>query len=195
MSLRLTQGQAYSADIAALRNAVRANGTLANHLPVPVQIPNPPPGYGLSLILNLAYEANGSLAAPPASLYTIGFTNAHGGFGFNVPPVMAGAVDLGRSGSYGSLGYAVAPLPGLSGVNLAASAMLLSNFNGPVPIAVNGVVADALTRFIVALSEAIRFAATEQAIAAALDNGAIYNPAAAGHQARFTAWAGHGIGI
>jgi Ribosome inactivating protein len=195
MTLRCTQGQAYSADLPTLRNAIRAN-TLA----VPVQIPNTPPGCALSLILNLAHEASGALVAPTASLYTLGFVKAHGTFYFAAaaplpwaPPV--GTTNLGASGSYASLGYTVAPLPSLTAPNLSASALTLSGCNGPVPIGSGTPVADALTRAIIALSETLRFTAAEWAIVDALDHGVPYFPTAAGHQALFTNGSGHGIGL
>lgn len=195
MSLRLSHARAYRADIAQLRRAARENGARTNPSDVPVDIPNAPRGYALSLIVNLACEPDRSLDAPTASLDLLGFVNPHGMFRFRRHPPLwappASSFDLGVDGSYRLLGYADAPLPGISSANLIGSAILLSRFHGPVPIG-PGIVADALARLSIAVSEALRFVATENAVAAALDNGVGYHPSASGHRRRFDAWAADG---
>ncbi|WP_116140673.1 ribosome-inactivating family protein [Trinickia diaoshuihuensis] len=205
MSLRLTTGAEYRADIATLRDQVRANGTRAVSLNIPVQIPNPPAGYGLSLVLNLAWEANGALASPNASLYTMGFINATATYLFNVVPmpwaVPPGARVLVPDGSYGSLGYNVTPLPAISAPNLRDAAITLANFAVAVPPGGGGVPvtpgdATCLVCLIVALSEAVRFNATEDAIANVLDNPLGPPFAANAQRPRYNGWnaGGHRIG-
>ncbi|MGH8780443.1 ribosome-inactivating family protein [Paraburkholderia sp.] len=199
-SLRLSHGRAYRADIATLRRTARENGACANPFDVPVDIPNAPRGYAFSLIVNLACEPDRAHHSPAGSLDLLGFANRHGAFRFRRDPPLwappASAFDLGIDGSYRLLGYADAPLPGISSANLIGSAILLSRFTGPMPIG-PGIVADALARLSIAVSEALRFVATESAVAAALDNGVGYHPSASGHRRRFDGWAtdGHPLAL
>ncbi|MET0264923.1 MAG: hypothetical protein ABW202_04855 [Duganella sp.] len=75
--IRLQHGGAYSSDINALRDQIRANGTHLNIQAIQLQHPLQPAA-NLSLHINLAYQPNGALAPANASLYTVGIGNPQG---------------------------------------------------------------------------------------------------------------------
>jgi len=178
--IRFQHGGAYTADIGALRNAIRANGTNLNCVAVPLshpQAPNSP----VNLHVNCAYQANGAVAPANASIYTTAFSNGAGTiFRFNIAPPLGGncafpgATQLGINGSYASFGIPLGPLPTLSNITLAQAIQTVSGYVGPGAPA--PVVLTALARLVIAVNEAVRFAAVETGVNGVLGNAAVYAP-------------------
>lgn len=198
MNLRLTDGQSYKSDITALREAIRTNGTKATECRVTVEIANPPKGFALELVLNLAWESDPKKPAGFSSLYTVGLVTQGKYFYFKgdlpwTPPVPSTALPL--SGSYMTLGYASTPLPTITTLNLPQAAINLSRFSGGTVSPGDKTTQD-FVRCIVALSEALRFAETEDAIAGVLDGYPNTFDPAEQREKFFTNWekSGHPLG-
>lgn len=173
MQLRLTTGSDYQDDLTALRDAIRQNGTRATRQAVDVVIGDDTGAPRVSLLLNLAWQAAKNGPAVDASLYTLGFVSQGGtAFVFDIRPfpggTPAGAATLGGDGSYGWLGYATDPLPTINPSNLHQAVWTLSKLK-PADASKPAPFKPDLTRLVIALSEALRFARTEHAIAGLLD--------------------------
>ncbi len=163
--LRLQTGGAYTADIASLRDSIRANGTkltLAN-----IIVSHPKAKGAIKLLMNLAYNSNAQANIDPAnaSLYILGFINGNNTYLFNLDPTPypnLQGTKLNSDGSYPSLGYNF-ELPSITDDNLASSIDALINFNQQ-RITRRNAVAGGLTRLIIACSEAIRFNTVENGV-------------------------------
>lgn len=192
--IRFQHGGAYTADIGALRNSIRANGTNVNCLTVPLSHPLAP-GAAASLCINLAYQANGNLPPANASLYTTAFVNGAGNvFRFTLVPALGGncafpgATVLAIDGSYLSFGFAMPPFPNITDATLAASIQAISGHAGPgVP---GAPVLTGLTRLVIAVNEALRFSAVEAGVDGVLGNAGVYAPP----WAQIHNWGGHSLG-
>ncbi|WP_240461944.1 hypothetical protein [Burkholderia sp. Nafp2/4-1b] len=91
MQLRLTTGSDYRDDLAALRDAIRENGTRATRQSVDVVIGDDPGAPRVSLLRNLAWQAAKNGPAVDASLYTLGFVSQGGtAFVFDIRPFPGG---------------------------------------------------------------------------------------------------------
>jgi hypothetical protein len=75
--LRFTQADAYISDLRSIRDAVLANGTVANAGAI-VVAHSEHPGVALTLIMNLALQPNNALGVVNGSLYICGFTTTAG---------------------------------------------------------------------------------------------------------------------
>lgn len=189
MPIRFQHGGAYIADIGALRNQIRANGTVAHIQAIPVSHPLQPAA-NLTVFVNLAYQPNGALAPANASVYLVGIGNANGNWHFNIGGVagLPGAAFPGNpDGSYNSLGYAHPPLPNITDATLSNAVAALSGYNGG---ALNAALLDSLARVIVAVSEAARFSDVSGGVAGVLGNAGAYAP----NLGQLHAWGGHTLG-
>lgn len=188
--IRFQHGGAYSSDINALRDQIRANGTHLNIQAIQLQHPLQPAA-NLSVHINLAYQPNGALVPANASLYTVGIGNPHGIWHFTIAGLGAlpGAAFPGANdGSYGALGYPHAPLPAITDANLANAIAALSGYAG-TPL--NPGLSDNLVRVIVAVSESVRFSEVRAGVESVLTNpAATYVP----NLATLHAWGGHTLG-
>lgn len=196
MSIRFEHGGAYLAGIRELRKRIRANATLATIDAVPVS--HPGTGGGFTLYLNLAFQANGSLAPANASLYAVGFTNANApaapagtlpGWRFQLAGLAglpATALPGGIDGSYASLGHANS-LDSISGDRLLEDVKRLSAYAGGV---VDQNLKDSLANIIVAVCEAARFDKVAEEIDRVLSDKSSYPPPLA----TLRAWGGHTLG-
>ena len=187
-------GGRYESDIRALCNAIRANGTNVNC--VPVQITHPQiMNQQITFHINLAYQANSQLPPANASLYTVAFSNQAGAiFRFNLQPPLPGncafpqATQLVQDGSYQSLGCAHPPFPNITNGNLAnAVATVAAYAGGNFTPAMN----DALVRLLIAVNEAVRFSDVRAGIENVLRNNQnIYTPP----WQQIHNWGGHTLG-
>jgi hypothetical protein len=173
VQLRLTTGSDYQDDLAALRDTIRRNGTRATRHAVDLVIDDDAGAPRVSLLLNLAWQAAKNGPAVDASLYTLGFVGQSGmAFVFDIRPfpggTPTGATALGGDGSYGWLGYATGPLPAINPSNLHQAVWTLSKVR-PADASKFAPFKPDLTRLVIALSEALRFARTAHAIAGLLD--------------------------
>ena len=188
MAVRLSKGGAYSSDIVKLRKLVRANGSVANFSNIVVTHQDHA-GTQVTMIMNLAFQPNSNSAQPNASLYILGFTNANGTYTFNIAPwpgaAIGGAVALVANGSYASLGHAI-NLPQITNANLGQAVMDMAAYAGGGMTAAEQT---GLARLLIAISEAVRFDAVADGVAAALA-GTPYNPPSA----TIHAWGGRMIG-
>lgn len=194
MAIRLVRGGAYAADINALRNQIRANGTRNGCVPITVTYQDAM-NRSIDLYVNLAYQANGNLQAPNASLYITAFRNVNGTYIFNTinpfPCLGLVGISVNIDASYRSLGYPF-NLPKITNTNLMQSIITLTNYNGgPLRQGNNGE-SDAIARLAIAVSEAARFESVRQGIDSVLasNNANPYQPDAQ----KICAWGGHTLG-
>lgn len=189
--MRLTKGGAYRADLGGLRDQIRANGTNPQLATVTVTHPQVP--HAVDLLLNLAYQPNSAFPPINGSLYVVGFTNPQGTWHFNVGLIgvaLPGAAIPGAlAGDYGSLGWPLA-LPPITDGNLAQAVSHVAGYAGAAPVPAT--VKDGLTRLIIAVSEAARFAVVESGISQVLGKvgAAPYTPP----HAVVHNWGGHTLG-
>lgn len=174
-NIRLTKGGAYTSDISSLCSRIRANGTRATLETLTVS--HPLAAGTVDLQINLAFEANASLPAANASLYTVAFNTSGGIFHFNVGNIgtpLPGQVFPGNlDGSYASLGYA-STLPSITDINLAAAVDAVRTYAGAAPVPQS--VLDGMARLIIAVSEAARFAEVKGGVNGVLGNTGTYAP-------------------
>ena len=192
--IRFVHGGAYTADIAALRNAIRANGTNVNCVAVPLSHPTAP-GAPVNLYVNHAYQANSALAPANASIYTTAFSNGAGAiFRFAIVPALGGncafpgATALAADGSYASFGYPAPPLPNISDATLAQAIIDVRGHAGAG--APTAAVLTGLARLVIAVNEAVRFASIETGVNGVLGNAGLYAP----NWATVHGWGGHSLG-
>ncbi|GAB3438435.1 ribosome-inactivating family protein [Insolitispirillum peregrinum] len=192
MPIRLQKGGAYTSDIRKLRNQIRANGTNANIVAIPVTHPGVA-GTNLSVYINLAYQPNGHLAPANASLYVVGFGNANGVWffaGLGALALPAGApLPGGQQGDYGALACPHA-LPNISDQQLRDAVQTMDAYNGG---AMTNVIRHAMALLIVAVSEAARLGGIERKINSVLGNYTVLAADAEAWQLVHN-WGGHRLG-
>jgi hypothetical protein len=155
-NLRFIQADAYISDLRSIRDAVRANGTLANAGAI-VVTHSGHPGVALTLTMNLALQPNNALGFVNGSLYICGFTTAaRASFRFTMNPAPLPALVgtlMAEDGSYASLGYNN-NLTQISNVNLGQAVADVNGYAGGVTSAN---VKTGLARLIICACEAVRF--------------------------------------
>ncbi|WP_167856261.1 ribosome-inactivating family protein [Hymenobacter metallicola] len=173
-------------------SAIRANGSAVNvsHC----TITHPLVAGNIQLLINLAYQPNGSMPLATASLYVLGFINGTGTYTFALAPFpggpIPGAVPLvGIDGSYASLGYAV----GFGGLqitdaNLQASIQTVQAYAGG---AYTPAFLTSLTRLIIASSESLRLHQVGIDVNSVLGTAVAYAP----DWNAVHAWGGHTLGF
>jgi len=190
MNLRLLHGGAYISDINSLRNTIRANAVPAFEENITIIHPY---GAQITLHINLAYQANSTLAPAASSLYIVGFTNNTGQrFNLNIipfpfPAAQAGAIQLPQDGSYLSLGYN----NGFANINFANLQNSIATVAGVPNIQGFGIVQRrALADLIIVSSEAIRFSEVTNGVNNILGNGNNFLP----NWQLIHNWGGHILG-
>jgi len=191
-SLRLAPGGAYLSNLTTTCNVIRTNGTLVNVSRCTVT--HPQVAGNIQLLINLAYQPNGTLPPATASLYVLGFANAATTYTFDLGPFPGGPIPgvvvlNGLNGSYASLGYPTG-FDGLliNDANLQSSIQALQAYTGGVytPLFLNS-----LTRLIIASSEALRLNSVGTAVGSVLGNSTNYAP----NWLTVHNWGGHTLGF
>lgn len=187
--LELNKNGMYLSNLNTIIDYIKMNGDKPTCHTITVSHPK---GTEIQLYMNFALEQNSNNPPKYASLNILGFkTNSGEEFKFDINPFPCSEFskhtnNLLISGSYKSLGYPI-ELPKISDENLFESIEILKNLTTTTKI--GKIQFDAITRLIIATSEAVRFSSVSNGINSVLGNNSSFNP----NPFEIIGWGGHSI--
>ncbi|MEC4004337.1 ribosome-inactivating family protein [Flavobacterium sp. SUN052] len=187
--LTLSSGAVYLSNLKTIIDYIKKNGNKPTCHTISISHPK---GIEIQLYMNFALEQNSDCPPKYASLNILGFKTTTGEeFVFDINPFPCSefsknATTIPINGSYKSLGYPL-NLPIITDSNLLESITILNQFKGTKEIQKQEL--DALTRLIIATSEAVRFSSVANGINSVLGNSSNFTP----NSFEIIGWGGHSI--
>jgi len=187
--LRLNSNRIYTSDLKTIIDSIKMNGNNAKCHSITLSHPK---GVEIALFMNFALEQNSYNPPTNASLKILGFKIKNGNeFLFNINPFPCqnsnkNAQKIAIDGTYKSLGFPM-ELPKITAVNLFESIVILNNYDTVRPIEKKE--CEAITRLIIATSEAIRFSSVANGISSVLENDTAFTP----NSFEIIGWGGHSM--